>query len=329
MSHKITFPTFRTTRWILRGVDERPPPVRIAGFRQSNRQEVTVTTRQPTALRQRMLDDMRLRNMAAGTCRSYVRSVADFSAFHGRSPDELTLEDVRDYQLHLVARGLKAASICPIMSALRFLYGVTLDRPEQAARIPLPRKADPLPAILSQDEVARLLGAVADLWMRALLTTVYAAGLRVSEAVGLQVTDIDSGRMTIRVREGKGGRDRYVMLSPQLLAILRAHWRRARSWPPLFARPGPPPPITVRTVQRACRETVEAAGLDKSVTVHTLRHCFATHLLEQGVDIRVIQGLLGHRHIASTTRYARVALSTIGQVQSPLELLNLGTPAPA
>src|SRR5205823_1516513 len=122
--------------------------------RQSHRQEVTVTTRQPTALRQRMLDDMRLRNMAAGTCRSYVRSVADFSAFHGRSPDELTLEDVRDYQLHLVARGLKASTICPIMSALRFLYGVTLDRPEQAARIPLPRKADPLPAILSQDEVA-------------------------------------------------------------------------------------------------------------------------------------------------------------------------------
>src|SRR3954451_20165546 len=205
-------------------VDEPPPPARIAGFRQSNRQEVTVTTRQPTALRQRMLDDMRLRNMAAGTCRSYVRSVADFSAFHGRSPDELTLEDVRDYQLHLVARGLKAASICPIMSALRFLYAVTLDRPEQAARIPLPRKADPLPAILSPDEVARLLGAVADLWMRALLTTVYAAGLRVSEVVGLQATDIDSGRMTIRVREGKGGCDRYVMLSPQLLAILRAHW---------------------------------------------------------------------------------------------------------
>src|SRR3954447_867100 len=192
MSHKITFPTFRTTRWILRGVDERPPPARIAGFRQSNRQEVTMTTRQPTALRQRMLDDMRLRNMAAGTCRSYVRSVADFSAFHGRSPDQLTLEDVRDYQLHLVARGLKAASICPIMSALRFLYAVTLDRKEDAARIPLPRKADPLPAILSQDEVARLLAAVADPWMRALLTTVYAAGLRVSEVVGLQVTDIDS-----------------------------------------------------------------------------------------------------------------------------------------
>src|SRR3954462_741608 len=188
-------------------------------------------TQAVTPLRQRMLDDMRLRNMADGTRRSYVRSVADFSAFHGRSPDQLTLEDVRDYQLHLVARGLKAASICPIMSALRFLYAVTLDRPEQAARIPLPRKADPLPAILSREEVARLLGAVADLWMRALLTTVYAAGLRVSEVVGLQVTDIDSARMTLHVREGKGQRDRYVMLSPRLLAILRAHWRRTRSRP--------------------------------------------------------------------------------------------------
>src|ERR671933_371699 len=283
-------------------------------------------TRTITPLRQRMLEDMKLRNMADATRRSYVHSVADFSAFHGRSPDELTLEDVRDYQLHLVARGLKAASICPIMSALRFLYAVTLDRPEQAARIPLPGKADPLPAILSPDEVARLLGAVADLWMRALLTTVYAAGLRVSEVVGLQVTDIDSQRMTIRVREGKGGRDRYVMLSPQLLAILRAHWRRTRSRPWLFPGPDPTRPITTRTVQRACREAVEAAGLDKSVTVHTLRHCFATHLLEQGVDIRVIQGLLGHRHIASTTRYARVALSTIGQVQPTFAKWTRSTP---
>ena len=286
-------------------------------------------TQAVTPLRQRMLDDMKLRNLAAGTRRTYVRSVADFSAFHGRSPDELTLEDVRDYQLHLVARGLKASTICQVMSALRFLYAVTLDRPEEAARIPLPRKADPLPAILSRDEVARLLGAVAGLWMRALLTTVYAAGLRVSEAVALEVTDIDSARMTIRVREGKGGRDRYVMLSPQLLAILRAHWRRTRSRPWLFPGPDPFRPITVRTVQRACREAVEAARLDKSVTVHTLRHCFATHLLEQGVDIRVIQGLLGHRHIVSTIRYTRVALSTIGQVQSPLELLNLGTSASA
>ncbi len=196
-----------------------------------------------TPLRQRMLYDMRLRNMADGTRQIYVRSVANFSAFHGRSPDQLTLEDIRDYQLHLVARGLKASSICQIMGALRFLYAVTLDRKEDAARIPLPRKADPLPAILSRDEVARLLAAVPDPRMRALLTTVYAAGLRVSEAVGLEVTDIDSARMTIRVREGKGARDRYVMLSPQLLAILRAHWRRTRSRPWLFPGPDPSRPI--------------------------------------------------------------------------------------
>ncbi len=286
-------------------------------------------TRTTTPLRQRMLDDMKLRNMAASTRKVYVASVAGFSAYHGRSPDQLSLEDVRDYQLHLVARGLKASSICPIMSALRFFYGVTLGQREAAAEIPLPRKADPLPAILSQDEVKRLLGAVPDLKMRTLLTTVYAAGLRVSEAVGLQAGDIDSARMTIHVRAGKGQRDRYVMLAPQLLAILRAHWRRTRSRPWLFPGPDPSRPITVRTVQRACREAVETAGLDKSVTVHTLRHCFATHLLEQGVDIRVIQALLGHRHIVSTTRYARVALATIAQVQSPLELLNLGGTAPA
>jgi integrase/recombinase XerD len=215
------------------------------------------------------------------------------------------------------------------MSALRFFHGTTLGDREAAAQIPLPRKADPLPAILSPDEVKRLLTAVTDLKMRTLLTTVYAAGLRVSEAVALQVGDVDSARMTLHVRAGKGQRDRHVMLSPQLLAILRAHWRRTR--PPSWLFPGLDSscPITARSVQRACCAAVAAAGLDKSVTVHTLRHCFATHLLEQGVDIRVIQGLLGHRQIASTTRYARVALSTISQVQSPLERLDLGGPSPA
>jgi site-specific recombinase XerD len=177
--------------------------------------------------------------------------------------------------------------------------------------------------------VARLLTAVPGPKLRALLTTVYAAGLRVSEAVGLKVGDVDSARMVIHVRAGKGQRDRHVMLSPQLLAILREYWRRTRprSW--LFPGPDPSCPITARSVQRACCAAVAAAGLDKSVTVHTLRHCFATHLLEQGVDIRVIQGLLGHRQIASTTRYARVALDTIRQVKSPLELLDLGGPPPA
>src|SRR5918994_1923303 len=280
-----------------------------------------------TPLRRRMLDDMKLRNMAASTRKVHVAAVAGFSAYHGRSPDRLTLEDVRDYQLHLVARGLKASSICPIMSALRFFYGTTLGNREAAAEIPLPRKADPLPAILSQDEVKRLLTAVPDPKMRTLLTTVYAAGLRVSEVVGLRVTDIDSARMVIHVREGKGQRDRHVvMLSPQLLAILRGYWRRTR--PPSWLFPGPDPsrPITARSVQRACSAAVAAAGLDKSVTVHTLRHSFATHLLEQGVDIRVIQHLLGHRQIASTTRYARVALHTIRQGKSPLGLLDLEGP---
>src|SRR3982750_1765932 len=203
------------------------PSCQDPGLLQPDPQETSMTTQSAMMpLRQRMLDDMKLRNMAVSTRKIYVASVAGFSAYHGRSPDQLTLEDVRDYQLHLVARGLKATSICQGMSALRFFYAVTLGRPEDAARIPLPRKADPLPAILSREEVARLLTSVADPRMRALLTTIYAAGLRVSEAVALQVGDIDSGRMTIRVREGKGARDRYVMLSPQLLAILlRAHWR--------------------------------------------------------------------------------------------------------
>ena len=282
-----------------------------------------MTTQTVTPLRQRMLDDMKLRNMAAGTRTIYVRSVAGFSAFHGRSPDELTLEDVRDYQLHLVARGLKASSICPIMSALRFLYAVTLDRPEAGGPHPAAAQGRPAPG----HPLPRGGGAPAGRRPRPVDAGAADHGLRRRPARlrgGRAPGDRHrQRRMTIRVREGKGGRDRYVMLSPQLLAILRAHWRRTRSRPWLFPGPDPSRPITVRTVQRACREAVEAAGLDKSVTVHTLRHSFATHLLEQGVDIRVIQGLLGHRQIASTTRYARVALSTIGQVQSPLELLNL------
>ena len=161
--------------------------------------------------------------------------------------------------------------------------------------------------------------------MRTIFITIYAAGLRISEAVALTAKDIDSARMVIVVRQGKGRKDRYVMLSEQLLAILRDYWKRARLQRLLFPGPDPERPITARSVQRACREAVRAAGLDPSVTVHTLRHCFATHLLEQGVDIRVIQDLLGHRHIMSTTKYARVAVNTIRQVQSPLELLNIET----
>jgi site-specific recombinase XerD len=284
-------------------------------------------TQPMTPLRQRMIDDMKVRNLSAGTQKTYVRSVANFSAFHGRSPDELSYEDVRDYHLHLVARGLKATSICQILSALRFFYGTTLGWPDAAQQIPLPRRSDPLPAILSQQQVALFLRSVSDPKMRTLFTVIYAAGLRVSEVVALTVGDIDSTRMTIRIREGKGRRDRYVMLSPLLLSVLRADWRRHR--PPHWLFPGPDVsrPITARSVQRACRHAVAVAGLDKSVTVHTLRHSFATHLLEQGVDIRVIQGLLGHRNIVSTTRYARVALNVIGRIKSPLDHLDMGETA--
>jgi integrase/recombinase XerD len=285
-------------------------------------------TKPMSALRQRMIDDMKIRNMSPNTQYIYTRAVANFSSFHQQSPDKLTIEDVRDYRLHLIARGLKAASINPIMGALRFFYGTTLGQKQFAEQITFARKEDRLPAVLTRDEVVAFLKAVGDLKMRTAFITIYAAGLRVSEVVALTAADIDSKGMVICVRQGKGRKDRYVMLSEQLLAVLRDYWRRTR--PPVWLFPGPDPTqaITPRTLQRACREAADAAGLDKSVSVHTLRHSFATHLLEQGVDIRVIQDLLGHRHIQSTTRYARVALNMIRQIQSPLELLNISEAPP-
>src|SRR5579863_6575002 len=286
-------------------------------------------TEQVSPLRQRMIDDMKIRNMSPATQGAYIRAVKNLSVFFGRSPDQLTFEDVRSYQLHLVSRGLQAATIVPIMCAIRFFYGVTLGRPNVAEHIPLARKADTLPAVLTRDQVVRFLKAVSDLEMRTLFIVIYSAGLRISEAVALTARDIDSANMVIHVRQGKGRKDRYVMLSEQLLAILRSYWRAARPKHLLFPGPDPKRPITVRTVQRVCREAVRIADLDPSVTVHTLRHSFATHLLEQGVDIHVIQDLLGHRHITSTTRYARVAINTIRKIQSPLELLNMELAAPA
>lgn len=285
-------------------------------------------TEQMTPLRRRMIDDMALRNMSPLTQGAYVRAVKNFSLFFRRSPDKLTFEDVRTYQLHLVSRRLQAQTINQIICALRFLYAVTLGKPEAKTQIPLARRADILPTILAPEEVARFLNAVGELKYRAALITIYAAGLRVSETVSLTVGDIDSARMVIHIRQGKGSKDRYIMLSEQLLDILRAYWKKERpkSW--LFPGLDPTRPITVRSLQRACRAAGKAAGLDKNVTVHTLRHCFATHLLEQGVDIRVIQDLLGHRHINATARYARVAINTIRQVQSPLDRLNLGTSPP-
>jgi len=286
-------------------------------------------TKPISTLRRHMIEDMKIRNMSPNSQKVYTYAVANFAAFHGKSPDKLGIEHIREYRLHLIARGLKATSINPIIGALRFFYGTTLRRKEMVEQIPYARREDTLPAVLTPDEVIRLFKATPDLKNRTALITIYAAGLRISEVVALTVRDINSERMIIEVRQGKGRKDRYVMLSEQLLGILRDYWRRARPPEWLFAGPNPARHLTVRSLQRACREAANAAGLSKAVTVHTLRHSFATHLLEQGVDIRVIQDLLGHRQITSTTRYARVAINTIRQIQSPLERLNMAMAAPA
>jgi integrase/recombinase XerD len=283
-------------------------------------------TKPISPLRQRMIDDMTIRNMSPNTKNIYISAVARFSAYHRRSPDQLGLEDIRDYHLHLVSRNLKPTTINPIMGALRFFYGKTLGQKDIVDEIPYARRADSLPAVLSREEVERFLKTVRNLKMRTAFITIYAAGLRVSELVALTSRDIDSTRMVIAVRHGKGGKDRYVMLSEQLLGILRDYWKRTKPTHWVFPGPDPLQPITTRSLQRVFHDAAEAAGLDKNVTVHTLRHSFATHLLEQKVDIRVIQGLLGHRNINSTTRYTRVAVDTIRQIQSPLEQLNIESP---
>jgi len=279
-------------------------------------------------LRQRMIDDMTMRNLSPSTQETYIRAVAQFSTLHRRSPDKLGVEHLREYHLHLVSRGITANSICVKMAALRFFYGTTLRRPDIVGQIPMPRRSDHLPTVLAREEVEHLLKAVPDLKLRTALITIYSAGLRISEALRLTAQDIDSARMVICVRQGKGSKDRYTVLSKQLLGILRDYWHRTR--PPHWLFPGrnPSRPMTKRSLQLACRRAAEAAGLSKSVTVHTLRHSFATHLLEQGVDIRVIQDLLGHRHIKSTVGYARVAIDMIRQVQSPLERLNMAATTP-
>ena len=281
-------------------------------------------TKQISPLRQRMIDDMMFRNMAPNTQKVYTYAIANFARYHRQSPDKLNIEDVRDYRLHLLARGLKARSINPIVGALRFFCGTTLANKPLAEQIPFARAEDTLPAVLTREQVLQILKAEPGLKMRTIFILIYAAGLRISEAVRLTADDINSKRMVIHVRQTKGHKDRYVMLSDQLLSILRHYWpHRGRSGKLLFPGDKPRHPITTRTVQRAFRIAADTAGLSDKVTPHTLRHSFATHLLEQGVDIRVIQGLLGHSQITSTARYAHVAINIIRKIQSPLELLNL------
>jgi integrase/recombinase XerD len=278
---------------------------------------------QLSPLRRRMIEDMTVRNLSPATQRSYLNAVSKFSRYFGRSPDQLGLEDVHAFQVHLVATGISWPALNQIVCALRFFYGVTLGHSAIPERIAYAREPRKLPVVLSADEVVSFLEAIPSLKSRIALTTVYATGLRVSEVVFLKVADIDSQRMVIRVEQGKGGRDRYVMLSPQLLKILRAYWRLTRPTRWLFPGRDSERPLDATVLHAACRSAHIAAGLNKRVTVHTLRHSFATHLLENGADIRVIQVLLGHASLQSTARYAQVATKTISQTPSPLDRLRL------
>jgi integrase/recombinase XerD len=279
-------------------------------------------------LRRRMIEDMTVRNLSPATQRSYVSAVAKLSRYFGRSPDRLGLEDVRAFQVHLVSTGISWPALNQIVCALRFFYGVTLGEATIPERIPHAREPRKLPVVLSADEVVAFLEAVPSLKSRAALTTAYAAGLRTSEVAGLRVADIDSARGVIAVRAGKGGKDRHVMLSPQLLGILRAYWRLAR--PPGYLFPGRDDdhPLSTTVLHAACRSATKAAGLTKRVTIHTLRHSFATHLLENGTDIRIIQVLLGHQNLSSTARYTQVATHVIRATTSPLDHLTLEVTPP-
>ncbi|MGB7855418.1 MAG: tyrosine-type recombinase/integrase [Pseudolabrys sp.] len=280
-------------------------------------------------LRRRMIEDMTVRNLSPATQRSYVHAVAKFSRHFGRSPERLGLEEIRAFQVHLVANGISWPALNQTVCALRFFYGVTLGHAEIPERIAYARTPRTLPVVLNADEVVRFLEAVPSLKTRTALTTAYAAGLRASEAVGLKVGNIDSERGVIRVAHGKGGKDRYVMLSAQLLRILRVYWRLARPKEWLFPGRDGAGPMHVQVLYSACRSARAAAGIDKRVTVHTLRHSFATHLLENGTDIRIIQVLLGHNNLSSTARYTKVSNGLIRRTQSPLDRLDIEVVPPS
>jgi site-specific recombinase XerD len=279
-------------------------------------------------LRRRMIENMAVRNLSPATQQSYLSAVSRLSKYFGRSPDRLGIDEVHAFQVHLVATGISWPALNQIVSALRFFYGVTLGRTTLPRRIAYAREPQKLPVVLSADEVVRFLEAIPSVKSRTALTTVYAAGLRVSEVVRLAVADIDSERMVIRVEQGKGGRDRYVMLSPRLLEILRAYWRIVRPDHWLFPGRDRNRPLDQQVLHTACKYARLAAGLTKPVTVHTLRHSFATHLLENGTDVRIIQVLLGHANLQSTVRYTRVATRTISATPSPLDRLRLEVAPP-
>jgi site-specific recombinase XerD len=277
-----------------------------------------------------MLEDMQLRNFAENTQRSYLEQVSRFARHFRRSPEGLGPVNIRDYQLFLTTeKKLAPGSIQIATAALRFLYTVTLKRPWDVAEVlPMPKTTQKLPVILSPEEVMHFLSCVPRRKGRTVLTVCYAAGLRISEAVALRPTDIDSQRMTIRVEQGKGAKDRYVMLSEQLLKILREWYRYARPTTWMFPGVIPGSHITRNGVEDACELGLERSGLKKPVTPHSMRHAFACHLLEYGTDLRTIQLLLGHRSLSTTARYLRMATSKVCATRSPLDLLPHPLPPP-
>ena len=278
-------------------------------------------------LRQRMQEDMRMRKLAPKTQQSYIRAVSRFAQYLGRSPATATAEDLRLYQLHLVDSGTSPITLNATITGLKFLFDVTLGHGDVLAKMRSVRVPHKIPVVLNKKEVARLIACAGNLKHQTALAVAYGTGLRVNEILSLKVTDIDSQRMTLRVEQGKGRKDRYAMLSPVLLERLRVWWRVARSqgkilkggW--LFPGRDPIDPLSAKQLNRAIHEAATLAKIDKRVSMHTLRHSFATHLLEQKVDIRVIQVMLGHKKLETTAIYTQVATEVLKEVVSPLESL--------
>lgn len=279
-----------------------------------------------TPLRQRFIEDLRLRNRAPTTIDRYVSVVAQFAKHFGRSPELLGPDEIRTYQLHLVDRGVSWSMFNQTVCALRFLYGKTLHRPEQVTMIPFGKRPKKLPCVLSPNEVNQLLDATQPGRERVMMQATYACGLRLDELLHLQVSDIDSSRMVVHVRQGKGQKDRVVPLSPRLLGELRAYWRwhRPRTW--LFPNRTQTGALHAGTIQRGFRLLVQRAGLTKPATMHTLRHSFATHLLEAGVDVLTLQKLLGHTQLSTTAVYLHLRSEHFQRIPSLLDLLGLPKP---
>jgi site-specific recombinase XerD len=281
-----------------------------------------------------MLDDLQRRNYAEITISSYIRIVEDFSRRFQRPPDRLGPPQIREYQAELFKkRKLAASTVTVYLAALRFFYTKTLKKGWSAAETPYPKRAEHVPSILSQEEVARLIDAAGTPFHRTLLMTLYATGVRRAELTHLKITDVDSQRMVVHIQGGKGRKDRDVMLSPKLLKELREHWRRLRRKPSAWLFPGNrwhtgDTPIDTKVVWYACKEAAQRAGLQKDVHPHTLRHCFATHLLEQGADLRNIQMLLGHSDLEQTTIYLHVSERRLNATASPLDSLKLKDRSP-